>query len=79
MPEMRGPKLAERLRAERPELPVVYMSGYSDAAIGAAGVLDDSTVLLQKPFESKMLAQKIRQVLDASHESREAAELPAVA
>ena len=79
MPEMRGPKLAERLRAERPELPVVYMSGYSDAAIGAAGVLDDSTVLLQKPFESKMLAQKIRQVLDASHEDREAADLPAVA
>ena len=55
------------------------MSGYSDVALGTAGVLDDSTVLLQKPFEPEMLAQKIRQVLDASHEEHEAADRAAVA
>jgi len=54
------------------------LGGYSTLS-GVSGARISSTVLLQKPFESKMLAQKIRQVLDASHEDREAADLPAVA
>jgi two-component system cell cycle sensor histidine kinase/response regulator CckA len=65
MPKMSGRELAERLVTIHPESRVLYMSGYTDGAIGQHGVLDPQTELLQKPFTFDALAQKVRKVLDA--------------
>jgi PAS domain S-box-containing protein len=65
MPGMRGPELAERLLRLRPDLRVLYMSGYTDDAIAHHGFLDAGTEFLQKPFTPLRLMQKIREVLDA--------------
>jgi PAS domain S-box-containing protein len=61
MPGMSGPKLAQRLRALRPEMRVVYMSGYPDSVTGSHGVLEPGTVYVQKPFAPADLRAKIRQ------------------
>ena len=65
MPKMSGRELAERLVTIHRETRVLYMSGYTDGAIGHHGVLDPHTELLQKPFTFDALAQKVRKVLDA--------------
>jgi CheY-like chemotaxis protein len=65
MPKMSGRELGERLVAIHPETRVLYMSGYTDGAIGQHGVLDAYTELLEKPFTFDALAQKVRKVLDA--------------
>ena len=60
---MGGKVLAERLRALRPGLRVLYMSGYTDNAIVHHGVLEADTPFLQKPFSIGDLAAKIRELL----------------
>ncbi len=65
MPLMNGRQLAERLLADRPELKVLYMSGYTDDAVIARGVIEAGTAFLQKPFGADKLAQKVRDLLDA--------------
>jgi len=65
MPLMNGRQLAERLLADRPELKVLYMSGYTDDAVIARGVIEAGTAFLQKPFGADRLAQKVRELLDA--------------
>jgi YesN/AraC family two-component response regulator len=64
MPHMNGHALAEAVRRFRPDVKVLYMSGYTDDAIARHGVLDPGTVLLQKPFTPAALARKVREVLD---------------
>ncbi len=64
MPEMSGRQLAERLLRDRPRLPVLFMSGYTDDAILHQGRLDPDTDLLQKPFTSDILLRRIRRILD---------------
>jgi PAS domain S-box-containing protein len=66
MPEMSGPELCQRLQSRRPRTRVLYMSGYTDEALGRHGVLEPGTFLLQKPFRIGELGQKVREVLDTT-------------
>lgn len=64
MPNMSGRQVAERLLTLRPDMKVLFVSGYTDDAIVRHGVLDAEMHFLQKPFTADGLAQKVREVLD---------------
>jgi CheY-like chemotaxis protein len=64
MPQMSGRELAQRLATLRPDLKVLYMSGYTDDAIVRHGVLAAGIAFLSKPFTPDALALKVREVLD---------------
>jgi two-component system cell cycle sensor histidine kinase/response regulator CckA len=64
MPGMSGRALAQELLKTRPDLKVLYMSGYTDNAIVHHGVLDAGTHFMGKPFTAADLTQKVREVLD---------------
>jgi len=66
MPEMSGPELAEQLLALRPELKVIYMSGYAGEHLNEEGFTGEGASLLQKPFTAAALEEKIRQTLGSS-------------
>jgi two-component system cell cycle sensor histidine kinase/response regulator CckA len=65
MPGLSGTALAQRLLEERPDLRVVFMSGYTDEALGHHGVLEPGTHFIQKPFASDDLLRVVRDALDA--------------
>ena len=64
LPQMGGKELADQLKIFRPDIKVLYTSGYTDNAIVHHGVLNSGTHFLQKPFSLKTLSQKVREVLD---------------
>ena len=64
MPQMSGPEVAEKLTIVRPDLKVLYMSGYPDHPVFAQGGVRRDTAFLQKPFTPNVLTQKVREVLD---------------
>jgi CheY-like chemotaxis protein len=64
MPRMSGREMVDRVRATRPDMRVLYMSGYTGDAIVRHGVLDASMLLLGKPFTPLALIAKVREVLD---------------
>ncbi len=63
MPHMNGHELAGKLSQLRPDMKILYVSGYSDNEIGDHGLLDPRYELLQKPFTPQTLARKIREVI----------------
>jgi PAS domain S-box-containing protein len=65
MPQMNGLELAGRLRGLRPDIRILVISAYADAMRGADAALQQSTVLLEKPFGPDALARAVREVLDA--------------
>lgn len=64
MPGMDGRQLAERLRAFRPDLKCLFMSGYTSNVIAHSGVLEPGVAFIQKPFSLSDLAEKVRQALE---------------
>ncbi|MBN1138541.1 MAG: GAF domain-containing protein [Anaerolineae bacterium] len=68
MPHMDGGELYERLRTPRPEMRVLYISGYTDSAIAHHGVLEPGTNLLPKPFSMEGLVHTLRSVLGGRSE-----------
>ena len=66
MPGMSGRELAERFTLKRPDVKILYMSGYTDDAVVRHGVLRPGTAYLQKPFTPETLGRKIREVLDSA-------------
>lgn len=61
---MNGRQLAEAVRSQRPDVRILFTSGYTENAIVHHGRLDPGVHLLSKPYRRKALAAKIRQVLD---------------
>jgi CheY-like chemotaxis protein len=64
MPEMPGPEVARRLQEIRPEIRVLYMSGYAEESMIGDGVIGRGSNFLQKPFGPATLAEKLRDMLD---------------
>jgi len=64
MPGMSGRELATQLVLHHPEMQVLFMSGYTDDAIGKHGVLDEGVSFIGKPYTPSALARKVREVLD---------------
>ena len=71
MPGMNGRELAQRISEIRPNVKVLYMSGYTENVIGRNGTLDAGVRLLQKPFTLRDLKSKVREVLDSTPFPRE--------
>ena len=64
MPKLSGSALAERLIVERPDLKILFMSGFTDSALFRHGVISGEVECLPKPFTPTALAEKVREVLD---------------
>ncbi len=66
MPKMSGRDLARQISSVRPEIRVLYMSGYTDAAVVNSGILQKDVAFLQKPFTPMALSHKVREVLEGA-------------
>ena len=64
MPGMNGRELANKVSPTRPDMRVLYMSGYTENHVGHNGTLDEGITLLQKPFTLPALKAKVREMLD---------------
>jgi CheY-like chemotaxis protein len=64
MPEVNGAKLAQEARRRRPDLRILFTTGYTRNAVVHNGTLDPGVELIGKPFTIEELAAKVREVLD---------------
>ena len=62
MPQMSGPELARKIRATRPAMKVIFISGYSETILEPFDVNDPGTALLQKPFTIRVLSAKLQEL-----------------
>jgi DNA-binding response OmpR family regulator len=70
MPEMGGKQLAQEIRARRPGLHTLFMSGYTDDTGADLGLGESGDEFLQKPFTPASLVQKVRSILDREPRAR---------
>jgi CheY-like chemotaxis protein len=70
MPEMSGPELAGMIGSRWPEIRVLYMSGFTEAAHGDQGLLREGAAFIEKPFEPEDLARHIRDIIKAPGQNR---------
>ncbi len=70
MPDMNGRRLADEAISRRPDIKVLYTTGYTRNAVVHNGVLDANVAFLPKPFTFDQLALKVRQVLDGAGANR---------
>jgi PAS domain S-box-containing protein len=66
MPKMRGKDVAERIRQLRPNVKVLFMSGYARPVLTRSGSLEPGATLVEKPFSESVLLEAVRQVLDGA-------------
>ncbi|GID29771.1 PAS domain-containing hybrid sensor histidine kinase/response regulator [Paractinoplanes brasiliensis] len=66
MPRMMGNEVAARVRQRRPGIPVLYMSGYAEPVLTENGTLPDGVTLVEKPFTSRELLDRVRAVLQTA-------------
>ena len=66
MPGISGRTLADQLKQKRPDIKVVFMSGYTGQQVGGKEILEPGSAFLQKPFTREGLARKVREALDVS-------------
>ncbi len=64
---MSGPDMARQLAKLRPDLKVLYLSGYTDDEVLTRGAISGDAAFLQKPFTPIALERKVREVLDGPH------------
>jgi two-component system, cell cycle sensor histidine kinase and response regulator CckA len=64
MPEMSGKELAQKLLDSKPNLQILFMSGYTQDVIGSHGADESGIKLIEKPFTAERLLSTVRQVLD---------------
>jgi two-component system, cell cycle sensor histidine kinase and response regulator CckA len=76
MPGMSGRELAEKLALIRPDAPVIYMSGYTDDAIGHHGLLEPGTRFLQKPFTADAVLWTLHDALVAAERTHPPKHVP---
>jgi two-component system cell cycle sensor histidine kinase/response regulator CckA len=72
MPQINGRELAAKLSQMRPDMKILYMSGYAENAIIQDGVLGADIAYLQKPLVPDALGRRVREVLDAEPRSKSA-------
>ncbi len=70
MPELGGRELAQRLSQSRPNLPIIFMSGYTDDDLARRGLLEAGVLFLEKPFTPQALVRMVQDVLDSTEAAR---------
>jgi two-component system sensor histidine kinase EvgS len=63
IPDSNGRRVADSIRKRRPDIAVLYVSGYSSDVIAHHGILDQDVEFLEKPFERATLLARVRQLL----------------
>jgi two-component system, cell cycle sensor histidine kinase and response regulator CckA len=71
MPKMNGVQMAERLRKARPDIAVLFVSGYGDSAVSQDTLIQPDTGMLTKPINNMALAKAVRQMLDATNTAQQ--------
>jgi PAS domain S-box-containing protein len=63
MPHASGKHVTDRIRADRPDARVLYMTGHADEAVSRSGVADDQMAVIEKPFHTDVLLRRVREVI----------------
>ena len=71
LPKISGREMAAQILRARPDMKLLYMSGYTESAIVATGILTKEVPFLQKPFTPAALAQKVREILQENDKTND--------